>query len=308
MSPESKTTGTIAPLSRLAGEIRRQCRVSITDVVEPPPNGFTNTVYFANSSAGRVVVRVAASGEIDTYRKEADVAARARSLGVRTPAVLGVGTTEREAFHVSQYVPGYDLNSSLVPAPGSAWQEVGEMTQRLHSCRIPHDTPEWRPDASIARFAEDRLRYCATVSRSGAPHVGPARLERITEALAVLHTRTISSVLCHGNLQGNNVRVDESERPWLIDWGSASGHTRLMDIAELYFRSPGEENRKAFYEGYGERFSDEDPFVRELVILKLATGKVWLNEKLGANPSDPKRYIAEDFRVTKLLDRYLGLP
>jgi len=99
------------------------------------------------------------------------------------------------------------------------------------------------------------------------------------------------------------------ESLWLIDWSAATGHTPLLDIAELYSFPPGEANRGAFYSGYGERFSDDDPFVRELVILRLACGKVWLNEMIEADPLGPKvkRYVAEDFRVTELLDRYLGI-
>jgi hypothetical protein len=284
--------------NELKRDVERLVGVRLSSVVDLPTNGLTNRVFAAYSASGALVIRVAPPDEVTTYEKEREYASYAASLGVRTPRVFGTAVSADWALHVSEYIPGTDLNHVEPGDSIDPWRQVGEMIHRLHRTFARNKV------FSLECWAQAISKYCSTTDPAGIPYHCDERLLCIQKACDRLSKETAEYVLCHANLRANNIRIDPQGRAWLLDWGAATEHSRLIDVADLFAFDTSESGRAAFFEGYGQAFDLRDQMLVDIVIAKLAAGYIWLEQQVR-NPTrsqNSTHYIAESQRV---LDRLM---
>lgn len=96
-----------------------------------------------------------------------------------------------------------------------------------------------------------------------------SRLDALADAERRLkRARTPTSrVPLHGDPHPGNVVIDESGRPWLIDFDEATVAPReadllLIELGVIYSRPISDVQRSAFRAGYGEALIDDERIVR----------------------------------------------
>lgn len=290
--------------------ISRTSSDTISNLTKPDPKGAVNTVFKGTLGSREVIVRVA-RGSFGTFQKEqmSTKTALAEPQPINTPAVLHIGEikefglnhpTYPDAFHISAFIEGKDLDDKALSLPEkiAAWKKVGTVAAALHTKKVEDfgerlfDTPQHSRSGahSSSSWTDDIKKSLGLDSPPSRPL--PTTLhrhrEKIEEALALIEGYNIAPVLCHGNIQGNNVRVTPTGDISLLDWGSATGHSPLLDIAELYAFPPSRDNpeeahelRKAFYGGYGESTTpQENKLLSAFIIVRLAQGAGYMQDKL----------------------------
>ena len=274
---------------------------SITNLEQLTTNGAVNAVYKATLEDQAVIIRVAAAYELGTFQKE--MACSQRVAGkLKTPHVLFVGKTEypNHAIHIAPLIDGTDLNKYTGPLDGRAefWKQIGTATKELHKTCVGgfgeqlFDAPTGL-NQSLDTWT-DRIRDQIGFRSSGTNQIPQPLKEleaKIKRAFEVINSSVkqedTQPVLCHGNIQENNIRIDGGGIAWLIDWGTATGHDRLLDIAELYAFPPSNDAdtsarlRQAFFEGYGETITpEESPLLRAFIIVRLAQAVAYFHGKM----------------------------
>lgn len=284
----------------------------IQNLAKLTPKGAVNTVFKATLHGEEVIVRVA-KGSFGTFQKEAKCAqtALAEPASISTPVVKHIGKMSDfgarslaypDAFHISAFVKGKDLDDQALSLEKKteAWEKVGETAARLHSKQVegygerlfdPPGTPVKRNDLLQTWVADIKtsLGLDSPPSRALA-YILERHRDKISGALHFIASQDITPVLCHGNIQGSNVRVSENGTVSLLDWGSAAGHSALLDIAELYAFPPSRANpdeaetlRAAFFRGYGATSSPKaNKLLSALIIARLAQGAAYMQDTFNA--------------------------
>lgn len=269
----SSKTGSEDLEATLVGAIAaRLCGTSRDANVHKLGEGSNNTNYLAVGGDKKLVVKLSKphreKGALDEYRKEAWCAGRARELDIATPEVLEFGRFDGRAFEVQSFVDGRAPSAS---AAESTWQTLGDYARRIHSIT----TAGWgRTLASDGRFAESWTSHLAyniaaltaddeLIARGIFAAATSLRLRSELERLA---RRDFRFGLCHGDIALWNTLIDDSGRPWLLDWGSAaSSVVPHYEINEIVRRaSPSDPQLAAFLRGYGLSSTDLIDMAREL--------------------------------------------
>ena len=203
--------------------------------------GDINEAYHVQLADGReAFVKTRAGAGSGEYEAEAaGLRWLAEPGGVRTPAVLDVGTS----YLALQWVPRGTLSEAGAEELGrglarthlagagsfgafaSAGAEAGFGSLRLSN----EPAPDWP-----SFFADRRLRPLARIARErGAlSRTGAELVERVCERLADLCGPPDPPARLHGDLWGGNVMADAQGRAWLIDPSAYGGH-REIDLAML---------------------------------------------------------------------------
>jgi Ser/Thr protein kinase RdoA (MazF antagonist) len=237
--------------------------------------GSNNTNYLAIDGDQKLVVKLSKphreNGALDEYRKEAWCAGRARELDIATPEVHEFGVFDGRAFEVQSSVNGRAPSASEAE---STWQTLGDYARRIHS----GPTTGWgRTLAFDGRFAESwasHLEYNIAALTADDELIArgifaAATSLRLRSELERLARRDFRFGLCHGDIALWNTLIDDSGRPWLLDWGSAASsvvpHYEINEIVRT--ASPSEPQLAAFLRGYGLSSRELADMARELRVL-----------------------------------------
>ncbi len=272
----------------LLAEIVAHLKMPLTSIAVAPRRGVSNFIFEAKSPAGRVVIKIAGIGELGVHCKEARCAELAIKHGVRVPDVLVVGNTERYSYYVTPCIPGKDLDTLPEAQALPCWQEVGRQIAKLHQIQVAGFTDEFEQGVLSAEDATLRLWLDYAVEICAAPAarsiLGGDRSARLAPAFYRLSKAKFKPVVCYGGIQGSNCRVDALGGVWLLDWGDAFGHSPLRDIADLFAFEVSENQRKAFFKGYGKEFAAQETELRLMIVIRLAMRALWLAERRNKWP------------------------
>jgi Ser/Thr protein kinase RdoA (MazF antagonist) len=96
-----------------------------------------------------------------------------------------------------------------------------------------------------------------------------ASSRRLRVALEGLKESDLRFGLCHADISLRNALVDDSDTPWLIDWGSAAVHVvPHYDINEILHGSkPAPDVLSAFLGGYGLSQTEYEAMLPDLRVL-----------------------------------------
>jgi spectinomycin phosphotransferase len=178
---------------------------------------------------------------------------------------------------VSPWIPGLDATDS-VPSLAQ-WRQLGQTLRDVHEYRVPVAVNPHR--RGIRRSGKSPRELVADIDRrmsrvqggAGNGHEHWAELWRANRprvrALLDLERalkgrrRTTQRVPVHGDPHLGNVVIDESGRPWLIDFDQASIAPRevdlmLIELGVIFSAPVTDVQRRAFRSGYGEDFDGED--------------------------------------------------
>jgi len=267
--------------------------------------GLCNAVYKIETDHLPLILRVNKASEVGTYTKERWCADLARAQGILTPKVLAVGKTEALSFHISEYVEGEDLLDLPRTARSKAWRDVGVMLQKLHQVSAQGfgedlaGSVHGGAPTTLKDWADWFKEYCC--ESGDLIHQQVLNVEqhrKVIENFDMIGMAKVNPVVCHGNAVEKNFRIDKKGRTWLLDWGTASGHSPLLDIAELQAFVVDPEDHAAFYTGYGQTYSGNEHLLHQLTIARLTISIAWL---LRENAIGSKDIQAELQRLHALL-------
>jgi fructosamine-3-kinase len=272
----------------LLAEIVAHLKMPLSNVTPMARRGLSNAIFEAKSPAGKVVIKVAGIGELGVHRKEARAAELAIEHGVRAPAVLAVGNTEGYSFIVTPFIPGKDVDTLPEAQRIPHWQEVGRQIAKLHQIGLAGFTDDFEEgvlsahDATLRLWLDYAVDVCATPAARSI--LGADRSARLAPAFHRLSKAKLKPVVSYGGLQPGNLRVDALGGVWLLDWGDAIGHSPLRDIADLFVFNVSQNERNAFYKGYGGEFSPDETELRLMIVIRLAMRAIWLAERRNKFP------------------------
>jgi Ser/Thr protein kinase RdoA (MazF antagonist) len=263
------------PESVLAGAIAARRwgsrGVSVCDLGQ----GSNNTSYLVVAGSERIIIKLSKPhrevGALDEYRKESWCAGRARALDVATPEVLEFGVFDGRAFEVQSFIDGRTPSAS---EEISTWQALGDYARRINSIPVAG----WgRTLVADGRFAESWTSHLAYNIAALGPDDELVARGFLTEASSLrlrneldhLMRRDLRFGLCHGDIALWNTLIDNSGRPWLLDWGCAASavvpHYEINEI--LRTARPDEPQLAAFLTGYGLSSKELATMARELRVL-----------------------------------------
>lgn len=162
------------------------------------------------------------------------------SLGLPAPRVLAVAADRAlgEAHIVVGYVPGVGLRDPAVARLGRAGRErvaadLAHLLGALHDA----DLARWPPTGGTT-WQERWVTLRRDVAELVAPHLGAAGAARaVADADAAVAAAALArtSTLVHGDLGGENVRVDPvaGAVTGVLDWDSAGPGDPAVDLAAL---------------------------------------------------------------------------
>jgi aminoglycoside phosphotransferase (APT) family kinase protein len=211
--------------------------------VEPVTAGYGSTSWLVTGADRRVLVKFAVRGA-----RDANVAAAveiARAAGVRTPALLDVGTdpgTGRR-FAVFEYVEGRSAADVVPGLPAAAQRRffagLAEQCAALHAAPVGTFADGAAPGARafptwealvVSRVGALEERYAGVgLAVDGAVAAAAA----VVADLAARVSPDVGPALTHRDVYLDNVVVDPQGRPVLIDFEHAKPWDPLADLAKL---------------------------------------------------------------------------
>ena len=194
--------------------------------------------------------------------------------------------------------PWISGDSSLTGMTDEQWKQVGTIFKQIHQVRLPavgfeslrketfdpREYIQWvrafeaqQIHAEGGDTARRALRSC-WVAHQSTIHTVLASLERLA---GVLRSRTLPSVICHGDLHARNLIRDRAGRVFVIDWDEVMLAPKERDF--LFVRPP---HATAFFQGYGQAEMDWVAltyFLWERVVQDLieCTRNVWFRQEWG---------------------------
>ena len=194
--------------------------------------------------------------------------------------------------------PWISGDSRLTGMTDEQWKQVGTIFKHIHRVMLlpggfeslrketfdPREYIQWvrafeaqQVHASGGDVAQRALRSC-WVAYQSTIHTVLASLEKLA---GVLRSRTLPSVICHGDLHARNLIRDRAGRVFVIDWDEVILAPKERDF--LFVRPP---HAAAFWEGYGQAEIDWVAltyFLWERVVQDLieCTRNVWFREDWG---------------------------
>lgn len=184
------------------------------------------------------------------FRNEAAVCGHLTKLGVPVPKLLAQGLVrDKYDFYylVTQFCPGQEAGDWLPTASPRERESFSRQLKELLAL-VNRPAPGLIPPVDLRRRGTENPRLA---------HVAPGLAEELRA-----RARTVDlagPVLVHGDLTGENVLVDETGRPVLIDWADACLAPAWYELPPLalglFRRAPlllkpwAGEGREAFVQG-----------------------------------------------------------
>lgn len=216
------------------------------DVVKPLNNGLTNRSYLLNADGMLLVLRqnTPASRQLDLNRSaEAEALRLADHAGLCAPVVH---CDPQQRYLVTRFIPGVPPDTSRT----TDREKLAALAREIH--RQPAIAVELDIDDKIARYwraIDPDATFAGTLKtlhRAIEPHMGAAA--RLSSG----------KVLCHNDLQENNLITDLEGRLYAIDWEYAASGDPYFDLAVIV-------------DGYGWSASRQEDFLAHY--LQHAPGK-----------------------------------
>ncbi len=144
--------------------------------------------------------------------------ARIEETGLPVPKILEVKTIDRKWAIVSEYIEGRTLRELMNENPDKYEEYLNllvDLQIEIHSKRSLH-----------LNKLKDKMNYKISI----------ADLDDTTKY--DLHTRLEGmpkhTKVCHGDFNPSNVIIDESGKPYIIDWSHATQGNASADVARTY--------------------------------------------------------------------------
>jgi aminoglycoside phosphotransferase (APT) family kinase protein len=205
----------------------------------------TNAVYKVEAGGHRLVVK--ASGLHDALRGEVWACGQGRVTGCPVPSVLGFGRLGSGAG-MSAFIMSLVEGVSLA-APHPVLREVGVRLRQLHEVRVPRfgclSDASWN-DTGCFSLRNDSWRgfldgIVAEVRALGGSYAVAGAVADAVAAAVDARGEALAAVelgsLCHGDLKGGHVLVDDDRLAGIIDWGDAAVGDPVWDIARFAHRA-----------------------------------------------------------------------
>lgn len=262
--------------ARVRRVVRREFEVRLVDL-EPVTGGLDHgaRVWFATDDSGGAWSVKASRRDGRFGLALAASLGDARVAGIAAPrrAVDGRPWAEDSGWLVSiaPWVVGDDAVDSGEDA--LSWEDFGAVLRSVHAAEPPAGAAPTR--RGIRRAHRPPAVLLAEVDERLAPAEHPVwrehrdRLRALARAERRLKRSRVpaSRVPVHGDPHPGNVVIDESGRPWLIDFDEATIAPRevdlmLVELGVIFSRPVTELQRRAFRAGYGETLIDDERIAR----------------------------------------------
>lgn len=159
------------------------------------------------------------------------------------------------------------------------WKALGQLVKTLHtldgSNQIMHDIPResfispWPETVTHLLLTLNEQPLLSTVAvetqefLKGKEKVIVNLIKRIEELTSKLQKQTLQHVVCHGDIHGWNLMLDQNEQMYLIDWDTlilAPKERDLMFIGAGIWPShyTPDEEASLFFSGYGQTEINQD--------------------------------------------------
>lgn len=225
--------------------ILRQVGIRAKESVLATPQGVANETWLC----GEWVLRISKDPEyLEDLQTESVAVPVAVGAGLPTPDFLHISLCpvgETPPFSVYHRVHGQPLSQCThLNDPAGFFRAYGVALRQMHSITEVHDPhgyldPPWELDLeALAEAAQ------------------PLGLSEVVMALAE-RAGTAPRVFVHQDMHGDNVLVDEAERPVFIDWGDAGLGDPAAD-----FRYLAPRHLPLVLEGYGPVDPDLEARIR----------------------------------------------
>ena len=238
---DARSVSAVSELLGLVRAVAGRHGLPAGPVERPARLGGVNEVLVVGRGEQRYVLRVPRQPRPpEEFAVEAWCSARARELGVATPAVLHTGVLDGRPYSVQRWVEGADGETRRAP---ELWRTLGRYART-----IAEVTLDDAPPALFSRFGrrldeawQSHVRYNIDLLGRGDPLVDlgvyPLRDQsRLRAVFLRLERQDFRHGLAHGDLALHNLLVPDgpSAPPVLLDWGSATtGPVPHLDVALL---------------------------------------------------------------------------
>lgn len=215
------------------------------------------------------------------YRKEAWCHEQAARVGVRVPAVFGVGSLGGCSYIVMERI----LGDTMEPDDPAAWRLLGEAARAVHHIPSPEDERLRADLFTIVKGEAARDAWQEILHRNVHELQPGDRLiglgvydcdeqEALKRRFSALLDHPFRYGLCHGDLQPNNAMRNADGELVLIDWGcatlSAVPDEDLMGgwSGHKFEGTPNATCFRAFVAGYGEEAEAAIEVVADVLLVK----------------------------------------
>jgi len=237
----------ISPDHKDQGDLIKKCGYR-QDQVELLTGGRLNQVY----RLGQDRVLKICQGP---YRMQELVReARAMTLtGNMSPDVIKSHLDDDHAYMVQTLVQGPSLRESLASrSKEELWRQVGQVMSRIHSLL------KGQGDQSV--WLEGLLTLADHNMNEGLidlEDLGGLDPQEVLNDLRAHRPRGNRTCLLHGDLRTKNILMSD-QGPILIDWGFVDLGDPYYDLAIIDYYFKTQDDRQAFYEGYGDLVYDQE--------------------------------------------------
>ncbi len=263
--------------------------LTVSQILPITDKGITNRVYVIHTvDDQKYVVRFNESGRLDEFKKELWASDKTRTLGVTTPKIIAVGTHENNAYSIQEYIEG--IHGADYDSATKVWHDLGANARIIHSISTSGFGDRIDEQGNFQSSWNDYLNYNIS-SITETDFLVQDGILTSDQSVAIknlfeqLQNNTFSFGLAHGDLSLKNSLIDDKDRTWLIDWGSAHSHIiphyDFVEILQSSIQSSSAEF-VSFLTGYGyaiEDFSRISKEVYSLMLLRAVDKVRWAKER-----------------------------
>jgi len=239
----------------VAAIIKKQLAHEVTDFAPVIGRGMSNTVFIANTSEGKFVVRLNAASRLINFEKEAWCLERAHELGILVPQVLSVGCEGERSFSIAHYIDASTpINDGLDKL--QLWETLGGYAAKLNSVDIESYTNcaqlrSWFGDSSSFISSEIEIIFQDDYWEKYA-FLPPDKLKALKDRLNKFANADLPMGLCHWDIGLDNC-IYANEKLYMLDLEFALlapvPFYQLAVVARTWGLDSSE--MKAFSRGYG---------------------------------------------------------
>jgi len=226
--------------------------------------GEVNRVYVVEGGSSKLLFRLNEVNELKRFEKEHWCMAQASQLGIPTPEVHKVGSSQNVAYMVTAFIEGVSGDDVQPSDRTRVWQRLGDYARQFADIKIEGFGDEMSQPGvfsdSWSRFLGyniDSLNSDDLLLDKGL--ITTEQQTQLKETFTALHDQPFNVGLSHGDLSLNNVVVDRNQNMFLLDWGCAEAHFspfgELIGVLENgggdTGLEPSNEDFKTFVRSYG---------------------------------------------------------
>lgn len=263
--------------------------ITIAAVTSITDRGITNRVYVTETAGGqKYIARLNEATSLNEFKKELWASEKARGEGVTTPQILRVGVDGGTAYSIQEHIEG--IHGTDYESASKIWQDMGVAARLIHSVPTSGFGDRIDEQGNFLGSWNDYLSYNieSLTETDFLLQDGILTKEqsiKIKTLLEKLRDTHLNFGLVHGDLSLKNTLVDNQEKTWIIDWGSAHSHIiphyDLIEILQSSIDASSKEFQ-SFLVGYGYTIEDFNKISEEIysVMILRAVDKVrWAKDR-----------------------------